>query len=132
MIMRKFLEKFYRYAEDLLDALELFDEAAFSRTLREAQYNYDQLAQKMKLVQQQFTNLQNILRHNDSTVLRSTSKEDFLKSASDLIKLLSQHYNKAKEMNSHGTPIGNLKEFQLFCQRNILFLKNAMSFFQDL
>lgn len=130
--MRKFLESFYKYAEDLLDTLELFDKAVFSDTLREAQYNYDQLAQKMQLAQQQFTNLQNLLRHSNAAAQRSTSKTSFLKSASDLIRLLTQHYNKAKEMNSHGTPISNLREFQFFCQRNILFLKNAMSFFQCL
>lgn len=130
--MIKFLESFYRYAEDLLDTLELFDKAVFSDTLREAQYNYDQLAQKMQLAQQQFANLQNLLRHSSSAAQRSTSKTSFLKSASDLIRLLTQHYSKAKEMNSHGTPISNLREFQFFCQRNILFLKNAMSFFQCL
>lgn len=125
--MRTFEEQFYSYADSLLEAMSAFNKLSSSRSLREEKYNLDDLQTRMNRARMQYHNLQDVLRNNPDAAQRKVNTADFLDSATDLIKLLTYHYNAAVNMNGTGTPISNLNDFKSFCLENIDQLKQMMA-----
>lgn len=125
-------ESFSKYLSSITETLLAFDRLANKSVLHEStEYDTKDLFAKIRRANQQLNNLQNLLRTSKDSTQKKVCIEDFLDTASDLIKQLSKHLAAARNMNKTGTHIDNLNDFEQFCLRNIAQLKQWMAPYQS-